>query len=156
MSPCFSPSNSGYTASADTVKFAYFDAADCSREGENLQNILGREFVFVVRLPFLGSAFFNHVPGVFPPSPKEEVVRVNANRVVAAMENTFSIWDFPIEYFPRKTVSQKAASGRLPNLSVSVLVGATTPTPTPIGLLNLLPKSLLKRHSVRASFECHA
>lgn len=126
--------------------------------GSKLANQRLGQFGIAASLPLKGrrsflkrsASFGAHVSIVVFSGPQEEVVRANAGRVVAAVQDTEFIWNGSMHEFPRDAVrvdDTPAPSGKGSDLDVPVAVGIECASPDPAGfsLAYFWPESTFDR-----------
>jgi hypothetical protein len=103
------------------------------------------KFSATMRFLLSMKVFFHHVINVVLTRSEEEVSRINAPLIIAAVTNPNSIGDLSEIQSPRKSMRRPVFS-RKKEFSVSVAPHACLPIPAFIGtqFINLLPKSFHK------------
>ncbi len=116
-------------------------------ERPNSADFLIGQFCTVTSLPGRHSAFGDHVFDVVQLRAKEEVVRVDAVRVVASMENEQFIRNRPFADLPGNPRSQVRNASFVRNIDIEATstrsVRRPSPGPAAIRLLHVFPKPLL-------------
>lgn len=97
--------------------------------------------------PGLESALSSHIPHVVQLSSKKKVTWFNTGRIIAFVQNHHPFRNWPSVHNPTCSV-RAGSSGMRPavwHLSVPVSVHASSPVPTTLSYLNVLPKSKAER-----------
>lgn len=121
---------------------------------KNFFHLLCCEFGCTPAFAICMSLFHKHIMVVFSESPKKQVVRVHARRIIAMVTNALSIRNRAIVQLPRE-----AMGGYHPMLSrllqpTIAFNNRTSPQPTSLSLLNLCPKTLFTAWSTSLAHAC--
>jgi hypothetical protein len=100
---------------------------------------------FVIRKFAGGSSspvFCNRVPAIVKFGAEKQMIRTDARRIIAAMENLHSIRDFAVVEQPRDAMrSHHSARIAHPEMSITIGDFGSGPKPTRFGFLDLCPKA---------------
>lgn len=121
----------------------------------DLPHLLWGKFCTVVHFSNGYPALFNRIANVLLLCSKPKVIWSNAERIIASVKNSFSVWNWSVVENPTSPVSfdESRFFGALSNPAVSVSFRyAPGPNPAPISLDDLLPKALWER--VRKTLRC--
>lgn len=108
------------------------------------------ELLPVNHRPTAPAALVNTVTHVVFLRSYEQMLWLNARRVVAAVQNLLApSKDNPVMQFVRKAVGQLLELARSRKDSVSLIIGSGSPNPAPLLLVNSFPEQLLFRLNQR-------